>query len=790
MDVVSQNSAKIQPGGVKVCLTCHERFWDNPDTHCSKDGTHLKEADLDPLAGSSLAEHYQVLELIGCGGWGLVYKARQQLLGRMAAIKILHQHHILDPEKVMRFKREAEAASQFNHPAIAAVYDYGVLNNGLPYIVMGYVEGRSLLEVIEQDGPLTIERALNVFIQISSALELAHERGVIHRDIKPHNVFLTKEKDEVKILDFGLAKLTSPEEGAPTLTQSGHTIGTPAYMSPEQCMGLKLDARSDIYSFGCVMYEALTGERAFDGTDAFDCMNMHMHGGVSFADKKVHDVLPEQLELCVLKTLEKNPVDRFQNAAELTQALRDIQRHASRRTRRTPFEKWIAALRKRLGGPKKTWKRLLLESTATVLMLGALIAMMVTSTNNLVQNANNDVNPADLWKRYYNKAGRFFDTDNFKDASINYKIALEQAKKLGPQDERLSKTVLRLEESLRREGKVGESKQIEQWFVSIKNSNYGLMYGTAQQNAEEIIQLSAQLQNKPDDHKIAERLAAVLNDQAARFFTDGRIDDGFDLVKQAIELEEKHLGQTHAEYAKSLSNMAYVYKLKGQSAKAEDLYKKALDIREKYLGDSNPLVGRSLRNLADFYLEKGQYDKAEELLLRSLEVYKKSSGSDSADYAWGLNNLGLALLAQGKREEARRYFDQALTGRTKLYGPQGLDVGRTLNNIGQLDLMEHKYKDAEQAYAKALRIYEKHLDADNPDTTNCAYNLASLYFTLAKPSEAEPLFKRVLNSLLRMHSTDPKLNSTYDHLLAIYQQEGRPDAIDALKTRMQDKDKE
>ena len=782
---MSQNSAKLQADGVRVCLTCHDRFVGTADTHCPADGTHLKQADLDPLAGSSLAEHYQVLELIGCGGWGLVYKARQKLLGRMVAIKILHQHHILDPEKVMRFKREAEAASQFNHPAIAAVYDYGVLQNGLPYIVMGYVEGRSLLEVIQQDGPMMIGRAINVFVQISSALELAHERGVIHRDIKPHNVFLTKEKDEVKILDFGLAKLTSPEEGAPTLTQSGHTIGTPAYMSPEQCLGLTLDARSDIYSFGCVMYETLTGERAFDGVDAFECMNLHMHGGISFQNTKVHESLPEPLETCVLKTLEKNPVDRFQNAAELTHALKEIQGKSSRLTKRTPFEKWVSSLRKRFHSPRKTWKKLVLESSATVLILGALITMMVTSTNTLVQTTSNDVNPADLWKRFYNKAGRYFDTDNFKDATANYRIALEQAKKLGAQDERLFKTVQRLEESLNRQGKDGESKEVEHWFQSIKNSNYGLMYGTAQQNAEEIIQLSAILQNNPDDHKTAERLAAVLNDQAARFFTDGRIDDGFDLVKQAIALEEKHLGQQHAEYAKSLSNLAYVYKLKGDTTKAEELYKKALDIREKFLGADNPLVGRSLRNLADFYLERGQYDKAEELLLRSLDVYKTASGVDSADFAWGLNNLGLAMMAQGKHQDARRYFDQALATRSKLYGPLGLDVGRTLNNIGQLDLAERKYQAAESDYAKALRIYEKHLDADNPDTINCAYNLGVLYFTLAKPADAEPLFKRVLNSLVRIHSTDPKVTSTYDHLLAIYQQQGRTDAIEALKARMQ-----
>src|SRR5512135_736769 len=226
-----------------------------------------------------VAERYRIVEEIGRGGMGVVYRAHDNSLARDVAIKVLPSAYASDPERLKRFEQEAQAAGRLNHPNILVVHDVGS-RDGAPYIVTELLEGASLRQNLAGGG-LPLRKAVDYAIQVARGLAVAHEKGIIHRDLKPENLFVTKS-GLVKILDFGLAKLRPverrPEEFGPTLThplitEAGTVTGTAPYMSPEQVRGQTVDQRTDIFSFGAVLYEMLSGHRAFKGTTSADTLS-------------------------------------------------------------------------------------------------------------------------------------------------------------------------------------------------------------------------------------------------------------------------------------------------------------------------------------------------------------------------------------------------------------------------------------------------------------------------------------------------------------------------------------
>ena len=233
--------------------------------------------------GKEIAGQFRILQRIGSGGMGAVYKAEQPEMNRFVAIKILHPKYVSRPDLVSRFRREARAMSHLSHPNTARVYMYGQLEDGACYIVMEYLEGKNLAQITRAEGMLQPARAVNIMVQVCGALEEAHRQGIVHRDLKPENIFLTSQggiADFPKVLDFGLAKVTEREmrPGSLILTQEGMVFGTPEFMSPEQARGQTLDARSDIYSLGCILYEMLTGKLPFDAAQPMDYLALQIRG--------------------------------------------------------------------------------------------------------------------------------------------------------------------------------------------------------------------------------------------------------------------------------------------------------------------------------------------------------------------------------------------------------------------------------------------------------------------------------------------------------------------------------
>lgn len=269
------------------------------------------------LSGRTLGD-YRVLRKLGQGGMGQVYLAEQISLKRPVALKILRPEMAASPRALTRFKREAESVARITHANIVQVYAFGEAE-GILFMALEYVEGRNLKEFVAKKGPPDLLVSLSIMRQVASALQRAGELGIIHRDIKPENILLTK-KGEIKVADFGLSRCLEEDQGGVDLTQTGQTMGTPLYMSPEQVEGKPLDTRTDIYSFGVTCYQMLTGQPPFHGATAFEVALQHVQKPAPPLGQ-IRPDLPEALCAMVHKMMEKDPARRYQTGREL---LRDI----------------------------------------------------------------------------------------------------------------------------------------------------------------------------------------------------------------------------------------------------------------------------------------------------------------------------------------------------------------------------------------------------------------------------------------------------------------------------------
>lgn len=278
-------------------------------------------------AGAVFDRRYRIVSLAGQGGMGTVYEAQDQQMGRLVALKVMHSWYGNDDLLLTRFKHEAKAASSLSDPNVVHVYNSAVAESGEPYIVMEFVRGQTLAQLLRENGALDQRRAIRIFKQICSGLQHAHEFGLIHRDLKPGNVMLVENADgseTAKLVDFGVSKFIDNKMPSQAVTTTGRFVGSPVYMSPEQCTAGKVDARSDIYSFGCMMYECLTGKIPFSGATPFQIMSKHANEQAeSFASLNVKLSISPDLEAIVLKALCKKNDERFQSAQELLVALQN-----------------------------------------------------------------------------------------------------------------------------------------------------------------------------------------------------------------------------------------------------------------------------------------------------------------------------------------------------------------------------------------------------------------------------------------------------------------------------------
>jgi serine/threonine protein kinase len=335
---------------------------------------------IDLAEGAIIDRAYRVSTLIGCGGMGEVYLAEHMTLGKKCAIKVI------PPENVTeigwrRFQLEAKAIAKLEHINLVKVTDLGIHEGCLPYYAMEFVEGHTLADMVAQSERLPLEMAIKIFVQVCDGVHYAHRAGIVHRDIKPANIMVTQSgsgKVAVKVLDFGLAKLTSRDQERQSLTSVGDIFGTPFYMSPEQCSGDKIDSRSDVYSVGCTLFQCLTGRPPFTGHLPVAVVICHQEADPPSLEAAAGaKIVPEAMEVVMAKLLRKNPVERYQTLLELRQDLEKVARgesvlpfYASRRAQASQNKSAVTALAKPAARPTAP---VALAALAAISVVGAIM---------------------------------------------------------------------------------------------------------------------------------------------------------------------------------------------------------------------------------------------------------------------------------------------------------------------------------------------------------------------------------------------------------------------------------
>jgi hypothetical protein len=304
-----------------VCAMCASSY-PAGTRYCPVDGSLLRPAvsGQDPCLGTVIDDRYYLLEKIGQGGMGDVYLGEHVRTQRRCAVKVIGRVHAGDPEALNRFIREATNAGRISHPHVATVYDFGETAEGIAYLAMEFVDGEPLSKLLAREGALPPRRVISIARQVAEGVGAAHDLGIVHRDLKPGNILVARDRkggDLVKVVDFGIAR--APAEDGQALTQTGMVVGTPEYMSPEQLVGDPVDARTDIYSLGCILYQMLTGEQAFEGPTA-QRLTRRLTGPPPHPREQIAGV-PDELDTVVVMAMGRLPHERYQSMEALRDAL-------------------------------------------------------------------------------------------------------------------------------------------------------------------------------------------------------------------------------------------------------------------------------------------------------------------------------------------------------------------------------------------------------------------------------------------------------------------------------------
>jgi len=293
---------------------------------CPNDGTDMLLSD-----SQLFADRYEFIEELGSGANGVIYKARHVTLDKIVAIKLLHDFSG-EPSILLRFQREARAASSLSHPNVITIFDFGIHNDSQPYMVMDYLEGETLSEILKSGAALDTGGILDIMEPVGSALAHAHRKGILHRDLKPSNIMIVRDgydRSQVKLLDFGLAKILDVEDPV-KLSASGVAMGSPAYMSPEQATAHGVDHRSDLYAMGCIIYEMIAGDPPLLGDSPTETLIKRLNGIVPALRESTDRPVDPDMEAIVTRLLEREQSDRYQSAEEVLTALAAVRKRIER----------------------------------------------------------------------------------------------------------------------------------------------------------------------------------------------------------------------------------------------------------------------------------------------------------------------------------------------------------------------------------------------------------------------------------------------------------------------------
>jgi serine/threonine protein kinase/tetratricopeptide (TPR) repeat protein len=640
-----------------VCVTCKRTFATDDIKLCPDDRTLLVRPKADANIGTVLSGLYEIVSTLGRGGTSVVYKARHQLMDRLVAIKMLlwSGDTIHDDKKIRRFQQEARTTSRLNHPNIATLYDFGISPHGQPYLVMEYLEGQSLEDIIMTDGRLPYARAVDVFTQICDAMEHAHHKGIVHRDLKPSNVLVYKDedgRDVVKIVDFGIAELMpNARQDTHTLGNSQQVLGSPLYMSPEHCLNKNIDTRTDIYCVGVSLFQALTGHLPFDGETIVEVIHKHIHEQPPLMKEVCPDAdIPEVLEQAVVQCLKKTPAKRHQSMNHLKQQLlRVVQRREERESRFIRMSRVLVVCDDEVAVDNATRA---LEKFEDVCVVGVCTKGSEGIAEAVKQNP--DIALVDLIL-----------------PDMSGVEAIRQLRQQAPKVHLIVASDLENETDILSALRAGAEGFISKKFegdnlpLALKAVGEGTIWldpnvqsdvlDAYRQSAPDLIERMTQAPrrvDRPDD-------MSFLMSLAQSFADDKRFEEAEALYRIALELLERTRKPTHAEVFKCALKLGDTYFAQSKFSQAEPLYIQAAQIQTQVLGPDHPNIATVLEKIGKVYIGANNYEQAERYYYWAFCIREKALPADALKMAATCEKLADVYRHQQKFGQSEQYAQLA-----------------------------------------------------------------------------------------------------------------------------------
>lgn len=699
---------------------------------------------------------YEVVRIVHRGGQGIVYAARQQSTHRLVAVKLLLLGRYASKRQRRRFEREIDLTATLDHPNIVTVFDSGVTDDGRLYLVMRYVEGRSLDEHSAARGR-SVEESLRLFTEVCEAVNYAHQRGVIHRDLKPNNILIDAD-GAPHLLDFGLAKHRDAVEEAQRSmqTQEGEFIGTLAYAAPEQVGGdpHAVDVRSDVYSLGVILFEMLTGAHPYPITGRLAEVIRNIGEAEPARASSIRREIDDDLDTIIGKALSKEKERRYQSVADL---LRDLARYRSGWPIEAKGDSTWYVLR-------KTLRRHRVPACAAAAILIVLVLATAVSIG-FWRRAVMDRRQSEL------EASKVAAINEFLVGMLNSVQPLRRGKDV-MMSEILDEAAASIDESF------ADQPLIEAELRTTIGDTYRTigLFDAAELHLSRALAIRRRLLGEEDPHTLTSILAlAMLQDH------QGRYDEAEPLLVNAVELHRRTLGADHPDTLRAINALGLLHLKQGRLSEAEPLWEEVLQRRVRALGEEALLTLHAMNNVCWLYLEQGRYDEAEVVGRRAYQIACRALGEDHPVALAALNHLAAICHRQGRYAEAEPLYIKTLEARRRVLGDDHPDTLFTSLGLGWLYVSQGRYDEAERFHLQELDTARRVLGDEHPGTLQYMNSLAVTYYYQGRNDEAEDLHRRILEIRHRVLGEEhPDTLGSMSNLAAIYYEQGRYEEVEPL----------